>query len=458
MNQSLRVARPEIIDRPLVEAAWRYQLVAQLLDGNADPEYKRDLRQNLLSRKVHHPWRGAIRLSSRTLRRWCRRYKRGGLKGLVPKTRSDSGSLRALPPEALEYALELRREDGRRTVPKLLKLLALKKEDWQGIKRSTLDRHLRACGSFRQRVRSPQGPFQTFEAKEPNSLWQGDVLHGPVVLFGDKPRRCRIVCWMDDFSRHITHIEAYPDESLPAIEDSLKKAILKFGRASTLFVDNAFVYSGKTFSLACSLLGIAKIHSTPRYPVSRGKQERLFLTLRQQLLQEIENLEPLSHEQFNRCLVAWADQYHRTKHSRTGQTPRERFANRPFRPVSLEQLEEAFWQWDRRTVSSTGEIKFAGNIYRVDATRFQGRHVVRYDPFDLTKIHLWRDGQRVATATCERLVHRTRRGKSAPARTRDSEAAQRYLEDLVEAHDERLAQERNQIDYRNLSDKEDTNK
>lgn len=455
MNHPTTIEKPDhdLIDRPLIEAAWRFQLLAPLVDEASSERYKRAVRKQLLFETVRHPWRGELKLKERTLRRWCQNYRKDGMKGLVPKRRSDRGALRSLTPEVLQRALELREEDGRRTVPKLVKLLA--KEGWTELKRSTLDRHLRACGSFRVRIRAPQGPFQSFEAKEPNLLWQGDVLVGPVVLFGDQPRRCRIVCWMDDHSRHICHIEAYPDEALPSIEDSLKKGILKYGRPSTLFVDNALTYTGKTFTLGCSLLGIAKVHSTPRYPVSRGKQERLFLTLRQQLLQEVENLEPLTCDQLNRCLVAWADEYHRTKHSATGQCPKDRFSARPFRPVSCEQLEEAFWQWDRRVVSKTGEIKLQSNIYRVDATRFQGRQVLRYDPFDLSRIHLWRDGQKAATATCECLKNQTRRGTPARPRTQNSDAAQRYLDDLVQAHDERLAQERNQIDYRNPTQAEE---
>ena len=142
-----------------------------------------------------------------------------------------------------------------------------------------------------------------------------------------------------------------PDEKLPAVEDSLKRVILKYGTPLRIFVDNAWVYSGKSFSLACSELGIAKIHSTPRYPVSRGKIERVFRTLREQLLREVENLEPLPVEDLNRYLSAWVDTYHDRVHSRTKETPRSRFADRPLRPVlSSEHLEQAFWQWTMRTV------------------------------------------------------------------------------------------------------------
>jgi len=364
--------------------------------------------------------------------------------GLVRHKRKDKGALKAIPLAALERALALRSEDGRRSVPVLIELLTAEKDDWQNIKRATLDTHLRARGSVRSR-RGPEGPFISFEAEEPMDLWQGDILHGPLTLFDDnKLKRCRIVAWLDDRSRHFCHLQAYADEAFPSIEDALKRAILKYGLPHRLFVDNAKVYSGKALTLACADLGIAKIHSTPRYPVSRGKMERLFRTLREQLLQEVENLDPLPVDKLNSYLIAWADAYHDKKHSRTKETPRQRFASRPLRPVpSIVLLEQAFWQWATRVVSSIGEIKFEGNIYRVDPS-FSGQKVVlRYDPYDLALIHIWRDGRRVTSATTEDLLHRRRPGRSVPKPTRGSQAAERYLEGLVEAHDEKLARECN---------------
>ncbi len=438
--------RQEPIDRAVLEAAWRYQLIAPLLTSD-DRVKKQSYRKQLLSKPTRHPDRGEIKLSARTLRRWCQQYRQERLTGLVRKKRRDLGLLKALPITALERALELRQEDGRRSVPLLLELLSLENEQWAKIARPTLDRHLRSRGS-RRTPRGPQGPFISFEAKRPNDLWQGDVLHGPLVLVGKKSKRCRIVGWIDDHSRHICHLQAYPDEKLPSIEDSLKRAILKYGLPQRIFVDNAWVYSGKSFSLACSELGIAKIHSTPRYPVSRGKIERFFRTLRDQVLREVENLEELPLEELNSYLTAWASNYHGTIHSRIKETPKERFANRPFSPIiNTERLEQAFWQWTHRTVSVHGEIKFEGNIYRVDPSFSRSRVVVRYSPYDLTSIHIWKEGQRVATATTEQLVNRHRRGRSKPARTRDSSAARRYLENLAKAHEEHLAQELNQTSY-----------
>jgi len=228
----------------------------------------------------------------------------------------------------------------------------------------------------------------------------------------------------------------------------LKQVILKYGLVSRVFVDNAWVYSGKSFSLACAELGIAKIHSTPRYPVSRGKIERVFRTLREQLLQEVENLEPLPIEELNRYLQGWVNVYHKTVHSATEQTPTERFEGRPLRPVpNADFLEQAFWQWSTRTVSGHGEIKFQSNIYRVDPSFSRRKVVVRYDPFDLSRLYIWQEGRRVATATPERLKRDRCAGRPMAPRTQDSDAARDYLEKLANAHEQNRERELNLTSY-----------
>ncbi len=212
-------------------------------------------------------------------------------------------------------------------------------------------------------------------------------------------------------------------------------------------MDNAKVYSGKAFTLACSELGIHKIHSTPHYPMSRGKQERLFRTLRDQLLNEVENVEPLELGVLNRLLVAWLSEYHATPHSRTRQTPAERLQGAVHRPVTAEMLEQAFWQWTTRQVTDQGEIRFEGNRYSV-SLQFAGRNraVLRYDPADLGRLYLWKDGRVVAVARPLELLHRVSRRKRVRGE-QPSEAARNYLNRLEQAHLDRLGREMNLTRY-----------
>ena len=69
-------------ERRLLEAAWRFQVVALLLDASISRDERQRVRQKLLSETLDHPWRGKIRLSGRTLRRWCQRYRERGLAAL----------------------------------------------------------------------------------------------------------------------------------------------------------------------------------------------------------------------------------------------------------------------------------------------------------------------------------------------------------------------------------------
>ena len=107
-------------------------------------------------------------------------------------------------------------------------------------------------------------------------------------------------------------------------------------------------------------------------------------------------------------------------------------------------------------MSNHGEIKFEGNIYRVDPSFCGQKVVVRYDPYDLSSIHIWKNGERVTSATTERLICKHRKGNPTPRRTRDSEVAREYLEKMASAHAKREAEEFNQMAFPLTKSKEKT--
>ena len=282
--------------------------------------------------------------------------------------------------------------------------------------------------------------------------WQGDVLHGPKVEVDGKLVTAKVVSWIDDYSRFIVHLEAFDNERLPVLEHTLTRAIAKHGKPESVLVDNGKIYSGVGFTLACSELGIRKIHSSPYHPQSKGKQERVFRTLRDQLLNEVENVAPVSLEQLNRLLQAWLSGYHATKHSKTEQSPKDRYANAECIPVTRELLEEAFLQWAKRKVTVQGVIAFAGQEYRVDPSLSGQELLVRYDPFDLRRIWLWRDGAKLCYATPETLLQSRLERKAKKADTARSSAAQRYLESMEEVHRRQVERELNMM---RLEDEDD---
>jgi putative transposase len=434
-------------DRQALEAAWRFQLIAPLLDPRLPWLRRQSLRALVLSEYHDHPWRGKVKVSPRTLRRWCAQYRKFRLSGLAARDRKDLNTSRNLPAGSLEAALQALQEDPRRPIALVVEHLENLNPDWKGkIARSTLDRHLRRVGKPKPES-SKGGAYLSFEAAEPLELLQSDIVHGPYII-GDKNQqvRCKIVSWLDDYSRFGCHLEAFPDERFPVIEATLKRTILKHGLPRRVLVDNGACYSCKSFTLACSQLGIQKCHSTPYHPESKGKVEKFQQYLRRTLLNEIENLDPLPLDRINRLLVAWLERYNNRKHSATGMTPLQRYQPLEHRSVSLQNLEEAFWQWALRTVSPQGRIEFSGNLYHADLSLANQKVVIRFDPFDLSRIIIWQDGRKLAEATPKELRYQSRPKKKVETQRKTSSGmSEQYLEALEKAQLERLNQELNLI-------------
>lgn len=377
----------------LLEAAWRYQVMSPLLQPGLTPQQRCEVRKRILEVPHPHPWRGEVKVSGRTLRRWVQQYAQNRLEGLTYQGRKDRKTSRKLPQGALELAQSIFADDNRLGPTQLLRHLLSARPEWKGkISRSTLDRHLRALGVIR--LARPTPAYRSFEAIEPGDIWQGDIVHGPQILVGEKQVTAKIVTWIDDHSRFVLHIQAYENERMPAIEDSLVQAILKYGKPLVVYVDNGKVYCSHAMTMACSELGIRKRHTQPNRPEGKGKQERFYRTLRGQLLNEVEGIEPIPIERLNGLLACWLSLYHATEHSKTKETPAERFKRGTIRPADRVVLEEAFLQWTERKVSKQGIVDFGGQQYYVDIG-LAGHHViVHYNPFDISKINLWREGKK----------------------------------------------------------------
>lgn len=440
-------------DGRLLVAAFRWEIIAPLVTPGSTPEDKREHRRLVLEREHFDPVRGRRSISAGCLKRWVKAYASKGMAGLYPGSRSDKGSLAAFDATVLERAIELRRESPRRTVKRLVELLRAEFPS-ASLHRATLDRHLRARGWSRAALRSTSGPHVPFEMACRNAMWTGDVLHGPLVLVDGEAVRVKVFGFIDDYSRLSPHLEGYADERLPALEDAFQKGISKYGIPDQVFLDNALIFSSVQFQLACGTLGINKIHSTPGYAPSRGKIERFFRTVRDELFCEIEALPPMPIEEFNRYLRAWVDTvYHSRAHSRTGIAPLERWedpSQPPIRTATAHVLQQAFLHWGRRKVGTTGEVKFLGNLYFADPALAHTTAVLRYDPFDLSALWLWREGQPMQRLTAERLLTRCLRRGEKIAEQRHSAAARQFLHTLSDEHQRELAREMRIIRFSQL--------
>ena len=103
----------------------------------------------------------------------------------------------------------------------------------------------------------------------------------------------------------------------------------------------------------------------------------------------------------NEALAAWLEcVYHQRVHSELKATPLEvyRAGLEHVRPADPVTVARAFlWRYTRK-VSSNGFISLLGNSYSVDPTWSGQRLELRLDPFDLSRIDVYRDQRPVARA------------------------------------------------------------
>ena len=190
---------------------------------------------------------------------------------------------------------------------------------------------------------------------------------------------------------------------------------------------------------------------------SKGKIERYFSSLRLQFMPEVETSEVATLAELNESFWAWLELiYHRTKHSETEQTPLERFQAglAEIRSADAETLRKAFLWRETRKVRRDGRIELQGNTYQVPA-HLAGRKIeLRFDPFDLSNLEIWLDGNNLGKATVtqqgrEKHIAVERLASEPPQPTKPKSSLD-YLAALRQEHQEILRKEAGQLQFARL--------
>jgi len=339
-------------------------------------------------------------ISYRTIGRYLDAYNVSGFEGLKPKTgyqRNDS----VLPDDfaqILEDAIVLRRENPSRSVKDIIRILELEgrvKKD--SISRSTLQRHLQKSGFGAKQLKlySKKGAASRRFAKPHRCmLFQGDIKYGPFIPIteGGQKKQVYLSVFIDDATRYIVSAKFYENQKVDIIEDSLRTAIMHYGKPDAIYVDNGKQYRSEWLKKACAKLGIRLLFSKPYHPEGKGKVEA-FNRRMDAFLSEAALANPRSLEELNEMLSLWiSEHYHKSHHhGLDGISPEVAFKtdSRALKFVDIDALRDAFLHTATRDVDKTGCISFSGKKYEV-GTRFMGRKVeVYYDPSwtDEVQIH-----------------------------------------------------------------------
>ena len=362
---------------------WCSLLGEILLDEVPAGQRRRYLRE-LSQKLVTLPNGKRKRISLSTLRRKVRQFRKLRIAGLKRRPRTDRGGSDKDRRAMLERAIELKREQPRRSPHVINQVLA--REFGRTIPKATLNRHFRQAGVTRKKLVDPQPVIRCrWTREQANALWVGDFSEGPTVFHHGQAVKSHLSIWIDCHSRYVVEGRYYFRENLDILLDSLLRAWGSHGASRELYVDNAKVYHSGALKLAAAELNIHLLHRPPRDPSPGGLIERVIQTAQHHFEAEVRAGNVLTLDELNRYFQAWLHaEYHRTVHSATGQTPRERFeaSTRFRRHVKLSEVLEFFHVQVRRKVDEEFcDVRINNVYFAVDAKLRGDRVIVVYDPF-----------------------------------------------------------------------------
>lgn len=451
----------DLTEQELEQIHLRYGLLEPLLDDYLSQKRKREHAEEV---------RQKLRISPRTLRRYLKRLREQGARGLARKKRSDAGQMRVFSPQILARAQELLVQNPCRSIPLLMELLRADPhvgEPMKSVSPSTLYHYLKEAGhQFRGRTPAdqPAGIYRRFESEYPNQLWQGDARYGiplPHPQKAGKTKMTYLFGWVDDFSRKLMEARYYWEEQLPRMEDCFRRAVLRWGLPERLYCDNGKVYLSRHFLILVTDLEIKKIHHPAYAAWCKGKIESVMKSLKrfqaEAVLAGFQTLEEL-----NSSLAAWIEvEYNNKIHSSSGETPNERWRNNigkhpPRRIKDIEAFDALFLWRVQRSIDKFGNVRFENNRYPVHGLPVGTEVQLRYNPFDLSQVHLYHKGCFYCTLRASQLSREAVRKVPQERKHRNFSAeAAEYFRRIREKATELKRQQAEQMRYADLQDRKE---
>ena len=366
-------------------ALFRYGLIADVLRL---PPGSREIRRTLndkAQRTYTIPGTRRTRVAVETMRDWLSLYRNGGFEALYPKTRTDRGRPRRMPPEVAELLVSLKSERPALSVKALIEAARERGAD-HPLAPSTVHRLLSREGLLDKRPGEPVATDRRrFAFRYAGELWMSDVMHGPKVSDGRRRRKTFLIAFIDDATRVIPFAAFAHSENTTTFLPVFKHAIARRGLPARLYVDNGANFRSRQLALVCAKLGIALIHARPYQPAGKGKIERFFRTLRAAWLAHLGAEATESLDTLNRTLWAWVEgEYHQSPHrGLDGRTPLDQWAlagaNARY-PDPTTDLDDLFLFEVKRRVMKDRTVSLHGRVYEADAVLVGQTVTLRYDP------------------------------------------------------------------------------
>jgi len=389
------------MDDAVMQTAYcRFGIISPLL--SPDPERTLAARLAEQSQKTWQWPDGQERhYAVSTIEDWLYRYQNGGIEALRDSVRRDRGTFPGMPGSVSDEAVRLfGKHPSVRigTVYKHLKSNGLIIDGKPS--RSTF---YRWAAVNRPKQSTPVAKERrAFEAGWSGALWQADIMYGPhIQRLQRNGRRCKaqtyLVAIIDDHSRLLCEGKFFFSQGMEAWLETLRSACCRRGIPEKLYCDNGKVFTSSQVTRIGATLGMRVIRTGIRDAAAKGKIERFFRTVRSSFLDGL-TLEgmPRNLEALNRAFRSWVEaHYNNAVHSAHGSTPIQRWiegAHR-LRTINIDEADALFRFETHRKVKKDGTFSFKSQRFETDSSLSGKKVLLRYDPFDLSRVYVWFEQQ-----------------------------------------------------------------
>jgi transposase InsO family protein len=224
-------------------------------------------------------------ISSRTIRRWVKRYREGGITNLEYKSRTPKCHSNRTSGEIEDLVIKTKLEKpyyGSRMIKYLLGV---------NISHMTVSRILRRY-NLTVKIKPKPQEYKRFERKHPDSMWQMDIYEFRIAEIG----KVRLFNIEDDHSRYVCASTIFQRKTAVNAVQTLKNALSNGRTPREIYVDRGKQFISKVFRKVCEDNHVKLIVGRPFNPKARGKIEGFHKILWKELISQV-HFRDLEHAQ-----------------------------------------------------------------------------------------------------------------------------------------------------------------
>lgn len=396
------MATSDVTDKQKTVSDFRFGIIADLVYSHASGRELAKLIAEKAKRTYEIPNSQKTRITQSSIRKWLAAYRKKGRDVLIPKTRKDKGTCRAIADTEKELILKLLEQKPQLDASTAVRILVRDGRMLGEISKSSLSRFIRSSG-FDRTTRlhvATKDQVQGFNYEYPLECVQVDDMHSFLVPdHSGRLRKAILIAFLDDASRRVLYSRFSFSENALEFERGILHILRSHGRPRKIYTDNGSTFVSDQTRRILDTLGIPLIHSRPGMPKGRGKIERFFRTVRTQFEITLDPATIRSIQDYDMRFRSWLEsEYHRQPHSGLGgHTPLDAYlagTGHIFRVDPTIDLDAVFCHEESRTVANDGTVSIGGIHYEVPSILIGSKVKLTRNPHaDVPSITIYRDGK-----------------------------------------------------------------